>query len=72
MKTYNFASPNYIETGHTASYYITDNGDIVDSLSEMDPEFEVCVAKVVIDGFYVGSLDEMKRSALRKYQEAIK
>ena len=72
MKTYNFASKIYKDNDNTATYYITSEGDIVDNWSEIDMEFDAPVAEVIVDGFFVGSLDEMRQSALRKYQEATK
>lgn len=66
MKTYNFST----DSDNTATYYITSEGDIVDTLADIDQEFETCAAKVVVDGFFVGSLDERKASAMRKYLEA--
>lgn len=65
MKTINAAT----NQENTTSYYIDNDGDIHETLAEAT-EFGSCVAEVIVDGFFVGSADEMKAAALRKYLEA--
>lgn len=65
MKTINAAT----DQNNTTSYYIDNDGDIHETLAAAT-EFGTCVAEVIVDGFYVGSLEEMKAAALRKYLAA--
>ena len=65
MKTYDFTTSD-----NKAKFYITNDGDIMDSLDDIAPA-EYAVAEVIVDGFYVGSLDEMRKHALRLYKNAI-
>ena len=66
MKTINAAT----DQNNTASFFIDADGDIFDTLEEAS-EVSSCVAEIVVDGLYVGSLDEMRAAALRKYQAAV-
>lgn len=56
------------QTENVASFFVDVEGDIFDTLEAAD----VCgvVAEVVVDGFYVGSLDDIRAAALAKYNAA--
>lgn len=60
MKTVNAAT----QTENTAEFFITFDGDIVDSEDEC---FGECHGKVIVDSFFVGSIEEMRKQALQKY-----
>jgi hypothetical protein len=60
MKIVNAAT----QTQSTAEFFITCDGDIVDTEAEC---FGDCVGKVVVDSFFVGSLDDMRKAARTKY-----
>lgn len=64
MKTVNAAT----NQENTTEYYIDVYGDIFASKEEA----EVCgiEGKVIVDGFYVGSAEEMKQAAKDKYLAA--
>lgn len=64
MKTY------YLATDHsnTASFFITEHGDMVDT-RDGDPDVKY---EIIVDGFFVGSLDEMRQAALEKFKAAKK
>ncbi len=55
----------YTDKHNTATYYIDVFGDIFETLE--DAELLGIDGVVVVDGFTVGSLDDMKKSALEKY-----
>lgn len=68
MKTYNFAT----DQTNTAAYYVDQDGDFLETQAECELDgLGVCVAKVIVHGFYVGSADEMREAAHRKYLDAI-
>jgi hypothetical protein len=58
---------NCATSSNTASYFIDQDGDILESLHDATSPV---VAEVIVDGFYVGSADEMRKAALRKYLAA--
>jgi hypothetical protein len=68
MKRFDFTDKT---DDNKASFFITNDGDIVDTL--VDAEITGCaIAEVIVHGMYVGSLDDMRRNALNLYMEAIK
>lgn len=56
---------------NTTSFFVDIDGDIHDSFHEANG-FSICVGEVIVDGFHVGSTNDMRLSALRKYREATK
>lgn len=66
MKTINAATDH----ANTASFFVDSDGDIYGTHADAS-EFGICVAEVIVDSLYVGSLDDMRAAALRKYQDAI-
>ena len=67
MKTYRFTDEN---DTNTADYYITDDGDIVDSIEDAEITGHA-VSRVVVHGMYPGSVDDMRARAKRLYEDAI-
>lgn len=64
MKTVNAAT----NQENTAEYFVDVYGDIHETLEDAE---EMGVAgKVIVDGMYVGSAEEMRAAALRKYMAA--
>jgi len=53
---------------NTATYYITVDGDIIED--KVEAKYFGIEGCVTIDGFYPGSLEDMKKSALRQYKDA--
>lgn len=53
---------------NTATFYIDECGDIFDCRD--DAGLLGLAGTVVVDGMFVGSLDDMRSSALRKYNAA--
>jgi len=49
----------------TATFYVCVYGDIFDTAEEA--EITGLAGTVTVDGFFVGSMDEMRRAALSKY-----
>jgi hypothetical protein len=65
MKQINCTTPG--NTDNVASYYIDSEGDIFECSAD---SIEPITAEVVVDGFYVGSAEEMRKASLRKYLAA--
>ena len=61
MKNVNAAT----QTESTATFYVCVYGDIFDTAEEA--EITGLAGTVTVDGFFVGSMDDMRRSALAKY-----
>lgn len=59
----------YTDKDNTTTFYIDIYGDIFDTAEEA--EFCGIAGRVVVDAFYVGSLSQMRASALEKYQAAL-
>ena len=55
---------------NTASFFITNDGDIVDTIEDAEMT-GWAIAEVIVHGFYVGSLDDMRQNAMELYQAAI-
>jgi len=53
------------QTEGTATFYVCVYGDIFDTAEEA--EITGLAGTVTVDGFFVGSMDDMRRSALAKY-----
>ena len=56
----------YTDEDNTATYFVDVYGDILET--EQDAKIGGIVGKVVVDGFFAGSKEDMKKSALRKYK----
>ena len=63
MTTHNYSTQNE----NIAKFYICIDGDIHDT--KEDADITGCVAEVIVDGFFVGSMDDMRKSALAKYND---
>jgi hypothetical protein len=50
-----------------AHFFISNDGDVFDTSAECEIT-GWAVAKIIMDGFYVGSLADMRRRALSEYQ----
>ena len=61
MKNVNAAT----QTESAATFYVCVYGDIFDTAEEA--EITGLAGTVTVDGFFVGSMDEMRRAALSKY-----
>ncbi len=66
MKTYNLTTT---KDSDTATYYVDVEGDFLET--KEDADLLGAVAEVIVDGFFVGSADEMKQAAHEKYLDAI-
>ncbi len=66
MKTVNA----HTDKGNIAEYFIDVNGDIFEPQEEA--QLLGLYGKVIVDGFYFGTPEEMKASALRKWHEGKK
>jgi hypothetical protein len=58
----------YENPDNTATYYIDIYGDIFDT--QEDAEVFGVAGKVIVDGFFVGTIEEMRLAALDAYQAA--
>jgi hypothetical protein len=65
MEQINCTTPG--NTDNVASYYIDAEGDVFESPAD---SIEPITTEVIVDGFYVGSAEEMRKAALRKYLAA--
>lgn len=66
MKTVNAAK----NQESTATYFVTNYGDIRETADDIIEDCEVIVGKVIVDSLYIGSADQMRQAALRKYLAA--